>query len=653
MKFTIELDDDYQLPEEISNYTKQQWINLFQFISDLKLNDKKISIKMIEKELKRKICSEYETKIDDINSQLKEQNDKYTDLTKKYSALVNNHLSEITSLEKDLCKKLQNNHAEKINDIITKCKEEIEKYKVEYENLLSKKELEYKKKDKYELDNCKKDIEEYKNKIISLQQEKNSSLADLTSSHEKIIEQYTSRISLLEKIMDENKSQITTINKINDGVITLTKFYTGSADEKGILGEDIVRTYLSDKYIEAIVTDTSSKTAKGDILFKWRHMKCLLEIKNKKSLTIDDMSKFERDIKENNNIACINCGIFISLHTSAFPQRSKEHIQLDYIHNIPVFYIYLQQVQHIDYAILFLSLILQNKNNVNEQTERLLKYFIQLYNKLVEDIKDTNINIQTKQKEIRLLEKKLKLLTIEFENIQEDYLKYANDLSDIIVDSEQSQNTKVDQNVNLNNETNTVSNKSNDITDSNISDDDVKSILYKAVVYNLLNSKNIELPNISRQCAIPISRINKISDYKNIINMIKQKYTSEIIDGVVIGKILAFKKKHNHYPTRKDLINSYIISDSSLRKLNKIVCSKRIIDYISTYCEKNKHLAKVVNETENKSTKQNANTNPKLKTENNENNSDKDHTDNETSDNDESSDDHSDNESSNDEPIED
>jgi hypothetical protein len=87
--------------------------------------------------------------------------------------------------------------------------------------------------------------------------------------------------------------------------------------KKERLVKNMIITTLNDDnlYVDTIVEDVSSQTTHGDMLFR-RHLQRMIEIKNKITLTKDDMTKFTRDTQSITEQNKINCAIFISLQMS-------------------------------------------------------------------------------------------------------------------------------------------------------------------------------------------------------------------------------------------------------------------------------------------------------------------------------------------------
>jgi hypothetical protein len=79
--------------------------------------------------------------------------------------------------------------------------------------------------------------------------------------------------------------------------------------------------------------------------------------------------------------------------------------------------------------------------------------------------------------------------------------------------------------------------------------------------------------------------LEKIGGYTKLVEECKQEYTANILTSDVVDKILDYASKNKQYPTRQWLIKEHLISDKAFRKLNKVIKSKKLMDYIYNFCE--------------------------------------------------------------------
>jgi chromosome segregation ATPase len=172
---------------------------------------------------------------------------------------------------------------------------------------------------KSQSNSVQKQLDDYKKQLHELQLSHTNSIAEekaklqaaLDSKHRIEIKELNEQRAKELSVMQNNtleQLQNTLLEKLDP----ITKFYGGTNTEKGEGGEGAIRDVLTTcgTYDASTVTDVSGQTATGDIIFNWGKMKCLIEVKNKKKLTKEDIDKFIRDV--NQSADKINCAIFIS-----------------------------------------------------------------------------------------------------------------------------------------------------------------------------------------------------------------------------------------------------------------------------------------------------------------------------------------------------
>ena len=293
-----------------------------------------------------------------------------------------------------------------------------------------------------------KNIENLKESIKTLQDAANVAAQESRDKVERKADEYHERFELkrkqiedmaaqnaakhYENIIDIYKKQnkiIPEINKLSQILEPVIKHYSGTNSEKGASGEQTIYNMLlsNDSYRDALIIDTSNTTASGDIRFKWRKLNCLIEIKNKQTITKNDIDKFARDITANSIIASdtttrdasdaedraqmcgkVNCAIFCSLRTDVIPAHTRDVIQLDFINGCPVIYLFAPPPsKEINYAITFLDKLLSTmtiKGTINNQ---LISHFKNFYNHIIIYQLYFTKTINMKQKEIKQLTKHL------------------------------------------------------------------------------------------------------------------------------------------------------------------------------------------------------------------------------------------------------
>lgn len=224
---------------------------------------------------------------------------------------------------------------------------------------------------------------------------------------------YRSQINMLQDSLANVSNQATERYKSLELMLTpVMKFYGGKNEEKGSIGENIVSGYIASNpfFSDSKLTDMSGTAHCGDILFEWRTLRCLIEVKNKKYVSKDDIAKFEADIrnmaefKENK----VNGALFVTFGDTCIQGKTHERVQFEIIHNIPTIYVISDGVRDIFLPLLVLqkiiSLDILQKVNVTEkfvkhftsyqrQTQEFLEYFTAQINRKHQEIKDCNKKI--------------------------------------------------------------------------------------------------------------------------------------------------------------------------------------------------------------------------------------------------------------------
>jgi hypothetical protein len=395
-----------------------------------------------------------------------------------------------------------------------------------------------------------------------------------------------SDIRTLSQKSDEHSSKFEQITELLKPV---AKFYGGSNSEKGNGGENIIRDILltSEHYNDSIIEDVSGQTASGDIYFQWRQLKCMIEVKNKKIITKEDMSKFERDVIELSNSKRINCAMMISLQTNIFPSQTRNYIRLSIIENTPVIYSYLSHMNEIHYAISCLEQVVMSNAVANNRSIKMITYFLNYYEYMKLSQSNLEKTITNKQRELKGLFKQLDTVNKSIEGMTHDYISISSSLS-----QPQEENTDDDL-------SESSPNTKNNITSSAIEDDDdekieplnladekqSRSTIIQIIIHRSILGKPITINDITRLFKITPSYIEKLGGHKTLVFEARDKYTSTIITKSVIEKLNSYKKENSSYPSRAFIIKN-IIPDASLRKLAKVVKTKSILEYIFGFCEK-------------------------------------------------------------------
>ena len=369
-KLTITLPEDYEVPENIAKLEPDEWMNVIIFMSSLLESNKG-------------------------NNDIKKQ------------------LSSLTL-----------KHEKKLKDNEMKHKLEIEK-------------LEYEFKNKHEI------------KIIKLEtmlENKNYELSNVLKKEEMMIKQYEERINehkiMTDKLSQsynnelQNKNELIDkivlntkrLDEINNTIKPVCKLFNESNDEKEDTSEEFITNLLSCNgiYNECEVRRTS-KEHKGNIIFSWGELVCLIEVKNKNTLTNINIKKFKDDIITNTYNKSINCGLFISFKSDKFPTLSHTNsYKIDYIVDTPVIYLQLKTSDMLENAIFILKSLIQNKTMDNQHT-KIYKESFKEYEIFTEDmlmnIKNELKNIDRRKKELEVLRDKCTLRITNINKCKENLLK--------------------------------------------------------------------------------------------------------------------------------------------------------------------------------------------------------------------------------------
>jgi hypothetical protein len=525
-------------------------------------NDFEKNISLRVKEIKEKYLEKINENEVEARQELKKERDAY----KK-------NIDEAVELEKNRYKQLQNNYQQelqdctnKINNIKTELKEEKEQAKKKYQERIDYYKMSFQEEIKRLNDiiiNDKKEFlqekEQLNNKISLLEEQILQALNNNNTSVQQFINENITRHTL------DLSSQI---KLISDPIL---KFYGGTNMEKGNLGENFVENLLKDNtFSDAIIEDVSGKTGAGDRLFKWRKLKCLIEVKNKRKLTKDDMEKFTRDVTSSAESLNINSGIFISLLTNEYPGRSREIIQIDFINNVPVIFIYVTDQNQIIYALTCLEKLINTDTDNTKEVKMLANYFVNYKNYVSESQKNTEKMIQLRERELKYLRRELENYNSVLDDLEKNYscvIKIIDPSAapDRIDDLYEEENKPAPQ------------------EKFDMNDADAKNKLLDIIINNLLLNKSIYANDLLNQLSLTRDAFEKFGGYKNLIRDAKYKYLSEQINDDIVNKIIEYKKQNNNFPSRENIIKLKIISERDYKKINKVLKVKKLIDVINEF----------------------------------------------------------------------
>ncbi len=242
---------------------------------------------------------------------------------------------------------IQNCESETINNINIENIKKINELKEEYEEKLNTLQFE-----NYYLEKSLKDNKEAKalNTIIEQLKEDKKEL-----SAEKIILQ--NRINQIENNNDDKIERF--INKM-----------THSSATKGVIGENIIKNFLSQNFGLFDIIDTSGQTGKADLFFTNKTLNLLIENKNILSFKNDDFVKFYRDVENNVINKSINAALYISLYDVPFP-NGRRGFFFERKFGIPIIMIsnVYENMYSISYAVNTLLYLVENGFISNENNE--------------------------------------------------------------------------------------------------------------------------------------------------------------------------------------------------------------------------------------------------------------------------------------------
>lgn len=511
----------------------------------------------------------------------------------------------------------QNKHdkLKQINDIILgyaedKHKYDQEKYRLnqlieEYKYNLQQKEIELTQKYTSEKEEI---TENYNDQIANLQIEVgklNLINSDLREQNKLInkqqFENIITHINKLSSTLENNQDSLQTINNVisydqelkQNVQLLLTscqpiiKFYAGTNSEKGTLGENIVDNYLQTTYKNAIIRSVgqSHEQHMGDIIFTYNHIKCLIEVKNKLKITSADMTKFKNDMHTNiNNNEKINCGIFVSLRNTRFPDKTAELLQFDTISDHPVIYLYADpnNLSSVQYAINALSVILKVNKSTNNDLEKLTKYLSLQFLTLNENITWLEKHHKELNKMTRLIQKQIEIHNDKLREIEIDYHKWC--LTNTTNDTNKPTE---DQSDNESHQNDTSENKS----EMDIALDPETKFDQICDFYISYMSKH-GLPPINtvlEKFGLELNQLDTLGGHENFISTATKRYTERLLTKEKLLIYAELKKQCNvkGIKIKKDhLLITNILTTMQLRELARVTRKTEITKYVLDYCDK-------------------------------------------------------------------
>lgn len=212
--------------------------------------------------------------------------------------------------------------------------------------------------------------------------------------------------------------------------------------ERGKKGETFVSKLLEATYRDMIIRNTSAAGDSGDLQLTWKDCTYLLEIKNKQTVSRDDVTGFDKCMISNRNI--VSCGIFISLGcpiTGVVQSPSIAIVDGD----IPVAYVYLETdetlfmlVDIMYYYSKLASSIREQKNAASQSNDDMLRSVQQVINsgmnsilKSLEICSTLYISINGISDQILSMEKHIQATSSDMMRFLTDYPSMKDDTLDL------------------------------------------------------------------------------------------------------------------------------------------------------------------------------------------------------------------------------
>ncbi|MGV8130559.1 MAG: hypothetical protein ACP5N7_00485, partial [Candidatus Pacearchaeota archaeon] len=447
------------------------------------------------------------------------------------------------------------------------------------------------------LEDLQETLVEQKNRLEkSLEDQKNH----LEQLHAAKLDSLTKELQHAQQ-QDGISKQLASLNE------TFGKFYNGKNEEKGTAGENLIRELLSDMYPEAILEDVSGKAASGDILFKLHKLKCLIEVKNKATLTKEDIDKFIRDINKSHDEGSINCGIFVSLQTNAFPGRSRISYQRDYICNTPVIYLHFIDKNILQNAVWHLEDKISDTSSDEDKTKKLVRigrkyqinYLDGMWNVLDKAIKHVTTVLNQLKKAKEKIENESDEFKREYASIASLLSEYKEEIQAIdkeIADENADQDLQPDITVDDSStpvqtlpKTSTKTStklKPRIVLDlSNI--DEAKRTTKDLFIRKIRNNESISLNDMASELGIDTSNFEQLGGYKNLMAEAKQEYIEKIITRNVLISIHRYIQAQQQFPPRNYLTKTVkIISERDYNSIKRAIPKNETpIAFIKKYYE--------------------------------------------------------------------
>ncbi len=382
VEYTIKITDSFIVPEILDELSVYQWENILRILSEFVSNGKIITDEKIHK-------NNYENEMK-FKNKLVDKDNEIEILKNSYE----NRINEINKSNEDRFIEKNKVYDERFNEMNIRNKE-----------MLSEK-------DKL-IDSIKISYEER--------------LLEKDKLNESIKTSYETRLN-------ENEILNCKLDIITDK-ISLNK---NVPSYKGLDGETRICEYLYEKFPSSEIKNVSETPHSGDIVFNYENISLMFEIKNKKYINIEDVNKFEDDLKNNPEY---DGGILLSFNNTGIPKKGKFH--MSFVDNRPVLYVtnISEEPNLISLAIISIIALIKKQNahnnNGNEidfvsERKKFIRDINNLYSMNLSNIENLKFIIKDGEKSINDTQRMISRCNTQIyeikKNIEDVITDYSNEI---------------------------------------------------------------------------------------------------------------------------------------------------------------------------------------------------------------------------------
>lgn len=267
-------------------------------------------------------------------------------------------------------------------------------------------------------------IADMQSRIGELQDANQIDLDRMQEQHEVQLKILTSQITMMNNASVDREKFLCNVEKI-------VKYYEfENTSDKGSKGECRVREIIKDYYKNSVINDTSGVAHAGDMRLSIpdTNFVCLIEVKNKKYVTEDDVLKFLNDVETNKKE--VTCGLFVSILSENIPTKGSFHIEIK--NALPIIYVYIFDNSTIQFAINTLMFLtekfskLSKKSRNNEQiSEETISLIYGTFNTMKSECDRLDMIIKNLEKQTSQIKITKKNLISKVDLTKEFYNKYT------------------------------------------------------------------------------------------------------------------------------------------------------------------------------------------------------------------------------------